>query len=71
MPLGKLIFWGSGLGHVGQIFGAGLVDFQAFFSQIKTWKETSVNDGQDSVRLCLKTTDQLDINCGGLTFSPT
>ena len=34
--------------------GAGLVDFQAFFSQIKTWKETSVNDGQASVGLCLK-----------------
>lgn len=38
MPLGKLIFRGSGLGHVGQI--AGLVDFQAFFSQIKTGRET-------------------------------
>lgn len=60
MPLGKLIFWGSGLGHVGQIVAAGLVHFQAFFSQIKTWKETSVDDGQASARLCLKSTDKLE-----------
>lgn len=63
MPLGKLIFWGLGLGHVGQRVGAGSVNFQAFFSQIRTWKETSENDGQASIRLCLKTRDQQDINC--------
>lgn len=36
MPLGKLIFRASELGHVGQVVGAVLVDFQAFFIQIKT-----------------------------------
>lgn len=46
MPLGKLIFRASELGHVGQVVEAGLVVFQAFFVQIKTRKEKSVNDGQ-------------------------
>lgn len=54
-----MFFSGSGLGHVGQIVDTGLVHSQAFFSQIKTREETSVNDGQASVRLCLETTDQL------------
>ena len=38
----KINFGGLGLSHVGQIVGASVVDFQAFFSQIKTWEETSV-----------------------------
>lgn len=40
-----------------------LVDFQAFFSQTKTWRETSVNDGQATIGMWLQTTDQLKINC--------
>lgn len=61
MPLRKLIFFlGSGLGHVGQIVEAGLVDLQAFFSQIKTREETNVSEGQASVRLCLKTAARLN-----------
>lgn len=53
-------FLGSGLGHVGQIVEAGLVDLQAFFSQIKTREETNVSEGQASVRLCLKTAARLN-----------
>lgn len=61
MPLTKLIFFlGSGLGHVGQIVEAGLVDLQAFFSQIKTREERNVSEGQASVRLCLKTAARLN-----------
>lgn len=57
MPLGKLIFRASELGHVGQVVEAGLVDFQAFFTQIKTRKERSVH-----VRLCLETADYFEEN---------
>lgn len=46
MPLWKLIFQASELGHVGQVVESGLVHFQAFFTQIKTWKVSSVIDGQ-------------------------
>lgn len=38
MPLGKLILWGSWLGHVGQIVDIGLVDFQAFSVRLKHWR---------------------------------
>lgn len=61
MPLGKLIFRASELGHVGQVVEAGLVVFQAFFTQIKTRKERSVC-------LCLRTADYFEKTCVGIEF---
>lgn len=61
MPLGKLIFRASELGHVGQVVEAGLVVFQAFFTQIKTRKERSVM--ANPVRLCLRTADYFEKTC--------
>lgn len=67
MPLGKLIFRASELGHVGQVVEAGLVVFQAFFTQIKTRKERSVMAKPD--RLCLRTADYFEKICNvGIEF---
>lgn len=67
MPLGKLIFRASELGHVGQVVEAGLVVFQAFFTQIKARKERSVM--AKPVRLCLKTADYFEKTCDvGIEF---
>lgn len=68
MPLGKLIFRASELGHVGQVVEAGLVVFQAFLTQIKTRKERSVM--VKPVRLCLRTAGYFEKTCDvGIEFS--